>query len=246
MGSGGPGDPESGCQLQCHRSSHLSAKLCEVFLLGPELLGKLWLGRSEPNTAKKIANLKVTPLSIFICFISGLCTLHGRTAPGEASPRPEFCSCSDRQCPLGPVTFPSIGLSFLLGKWGHSYLYLSLKRHVLRVSCRRGLAPDGGGDRRWVGCDANSQGTPRRARRQPHKRLWSMIVRDARIVVKRTTRAGIQLGFLSAGLSASSLLVAFSPASTLRADTTNILVSQVLRKGALEERMHVSVETCGV
>lgn len=73
-----------------------------------------------------------------------------------------------------------------------------------------------------------------------------MIVRDARIVVKRMTRAGIQLGLLSAGLSASGLLVAFSPVSTLGADTTNILVSQVLRKGALEERVRVSAETCGV
>ena len=97
-----------------------------------------------------------------------------------------------------------------------------------------------------MGCDKNSQGTPGRARRQPHKRLWSMIVRDARIVVKRMTRDGIQLGFLSAGLFASGLLVAFSPASTLRADTTNILVSQVLRNGALEERVRVSAETCGV
>ena len=96
-----------------------------------------------------------------------------------------------------------------------------------------------------MGCDANSQGTPGRARRQPHKRLWSMIVRDARIVVKRMKRDGIQLGFLSAGLSASGLLVAFSPASTLRADTTNF-VSQVLTKGALEERVRVSAETCGV
>lgn len=42
------------------------------------------------------------------------------------------------------------------------------------------------------------------------------------------------------------LLVAFSPVSTLQADTTNILLSQVFRKGALEERVRVSVETCGV
>ena len=142
------------------------------------------MGRSEPNTAKKIANLKVTPLCIFICSTSGLCTHQGRTALEEASPRPEFRSCSDRQCPLGPVTFPSVGLSFLIGKWGHSYLYPSFKRHALRVSCRRGLAPGWGGDGRWVRCDANSQGTPGRAWRQPHKRLWSTILRDARIAVK--------------------------------------------------------------
>ena len=198
------------------------------------------------QTQQKKANLKVTPLCIFICSTSGLCTHQGRTALHEASPRPEFRFCSDRQCPLGPVTFPSVGLSFLIGKWGHSYLYLSFRRHALRVSCRRGLAPARGGDRRRVRCDANAQGTPGGARRQPHTRLWFTIVSDARIVVKRTTRAGIQLGLLSTGLSDRGLLVALSPVSTLQTDTTNILVSQVLRKGALEERVRVSVETCSV
>ena len=122
-GGGGSDDPEGCCQLQCHSSPHLRAKLCEVFLIGPELLEHHSWG-DQRQTQQKITTLKVTPVCIFVSSVSGLCILQGIAVQREQrwtkeSPRPEFSSCSDWQHHLGQVTLPSIGLSFLTGKWGY-------------------------------------------------------------------------------------------------------------------------------